>query len=256
MQFQSRTILAAMSLSIGLLSIASANAALVSVLGGQAINDTDLNVTWLADANYAQTSGYSVNGLMTWSQAQNWIASLNAENGGVGHLGYNDWRLPTTGPVNGASMNYTFQYDGSTDVGYNISAPGTAYAGSKGSEMAYLGFNELGFKAAYNSAGVNQSYLHTGAGPFINFQGDYLTSTDGFLFGTYWSGTEYAPDTNQTWAFDFVGGQQGYASKSYLAYALAVRTGQVAAVPVPAAAWLFGSGLVGLVGVARKRIAA
>jgi len=38
--------------------------------------------------------------------------------------------------------------------------------------------------------------------------------------------------------------------------ALAVRTDDVAAVPVPAAARLFGSGLLGLVGVAkRKRMA-
>jgi hypothetical protein len=33
-------------------------------------------------------------------------------------------------------------------------------------------------------------------------------------------------------------------------------TGVVSAVPVPAAAWLFGSGLLGLVGVARRRRAA
>ena len=44
-----------------------------------------------------------------------------------------------------------------------------------------------------------------------------------------------------------------YADKINLWYGLAVRAGQVAAVPVPAAAWLFGFGLIGLVGVARRR---
>jgi hypothetical protein len=33
--------------------------------GGGLIYDTDLNVTWLADANYAQTSGYDADGFMT-----------------------------------------------------------------------------------------------------------------------------------------------------------------------------------------------
>jgi len=39
-------------------------------------------------------------------------------------------------------------------------------------------------------------------------------------------------------------------------YGWAVRAGDVGAVPVPAAVWLFGSGLLGLVGVARKKKAA
>jgi len=49
----------------------------------QAYYDTDLNITWLADANYAKTSGYDPDGLMTWNEAQSWIPSLNASN----HLG-------------------------------------------------------------------------------------------------------------------------------------------------------------------------
>lgn len=251
MQLQLRAILTSILLSIGLLSAVNTQAALISVLGGQAINDTDLNVTWLADANYAQTSGYSVNGLMTWSQAQSWVASLNAENGGAGHLGYNDWRLPTTGPINGASINYTFQYDGSTDVGYNIGAPGTAYAGGKGSEMAYLFYNELGGKAFYNAAGAPQSTgMNTGS--FINFQNNPQTSGNSAP-SDYWSSTEYALDNSNAWGFNFFWGNQGYASKNYLAYALAVRTGQVSSVPIPATAWLLGSGLVGLVTAVRKK---
>jgi len=36
-------------------------------------------------------------------------------------------------------------------------------------------------------------------------------------------------------------------------YAWAVYSGDVSAVPVPAAVWLFGSGLMGLVGLDRRK---
>ena len=35
----------------------------------EAYYDTVLDITWLADANYAQTSGYDADGRMTWSNA-------------------------------------------------------------------------------------------------------------------------------------------------------------------------------------------
>ncbi len=73
-------------------------------------------------------------------------------------------------------------------------------------------------------------------------------------FGLYWSGTVYAPNTNYAWRFDFDDGAQDVLIKSYNnGYAWAVRPGDVAAVPVPAAVWLFGSGLAGLIGFARRK---
>ena len=44
-------------------------AALVSVLGGRAYYDNVANLTWLADANAAKTSGYDADGRMTWADA-------------------------------------------------------------------------------------------------------------------------------------------------------------------------------------------
>ncbi len=61
----------------------------MSRLGGQAVYDTDFNITWLADANYAQTSGYDTDGMMFWTDANAWAASLN-----IG--GYTGWRLPSS----------------------------------------------------------------------------------------------------------------------------------------------------------------
>ena len=63
------------------------NAALID-RGGGMIYDTDLDITWLQDANYAMTSGYDSDGMMTWDNAMAWADTLSFG-------GYEDWRLPT-----------------------------------------------------------------------------------------------------------------------------------------------------------------
>jgi hypothetical protein len=77
-------------ISLLMLVSGAANAALVSRLSGAAYYDTVLDITWLADANHAYTSGYDSDGLMTWSAAQTWISTLNASS----YLGITNWRLP------------------------------------------------------------------------------------------------------------------------------------------------------------------
>lgn len=197
--------------------------------------DTALNITWLANANVA--------GFVTWSTANSWAAGLNLN-------GITGWQLPTTGPVNGSSFNYNSSYDGSTDRGYNISAPGSAYPGSTGSEMAHMFYVTLGDKAYFDTLGFPQAgYGLTNTGPFSNL----LTSL-------YWSATEYAPNTNYAWGLGTdVGLQNPFNKTTTNAHAWAIHSGDVGAavatVPVPAAVWLFGSGLLGLIGVARRKAA-
>jgi hypothetical protein len=87
-QCTSKNILAGILLAAGFACAPIAQAALED-LGNGVIKDTDLNIEWLADANYSQTSGYNTTGLMTWNAAEKWVDQLN-----VG--GYSDWRLPTT----------------------------------------------------------------------------------------------------------------------------------------------------------------
>jgi hypothetical protein len=84
---------------------ASANAALLSRAGGQAYYDTDLNVTWLANANLGAGSIYddgasATDGRMTWASAQSWIGSLNTAN----YLGVNNWQTPE---ANAACTGYS-----------------------------------------------------------------------------------------------------------------------------------------------------
>ena len=210
----------------------------------EAYYDTVLMITWLADANYAQTSGSDADGLMDWASANSWAASLDPYSSGI-----SGWRLPDTNPVDGAAYDYNFYYDGTTDKGYNISAPGTTYAGSTGSEMAHMFYTTLGnlgicdSSTASTCTGPQAGYGLSNTGPFTNIQSDYY----------YWSGTEDMPATTNAFVFNFGWGLQQYqgTTSSYY-YAWAVHSGDVGAavVPVPAAVWLFGSGLAGLLGMA------
>lgn len=211
----------------------------------EAYYDTDLNITWLADANYAQTSGYSVDGLMAWSEANAWAANLSFTDGV--HI-YDNWRLPTVAPINGTSFNYATSYNGSTDVGYNISEQGTAFAGSIGSEMAHLFYSTLD----------NKGYCPVSTNCFPSPQaGSGLTNTGPFtnlLAGSYQSGTEYAPDTSRAWVFNFNSGSQYHWSKGGLFLSLVVSPGDVGIAAVPEAdTWAMLLAGLGLVGVATRR---
>ncbi len=204
----------------------AANAALVSRLGGAAVYDTDFDITWLVDANLAASntfgvSGIAGSGIMNWGTAQSWIGAMNT----ASYLGYSDWRLPTTLQPDASCANQAI-------VSHGLSC--------SGSEMGHLFYDELGGVAGTDIQITHNSFLSL----FSNLQSD-----------VYWSGTEYAPDsTNKAWVFGFrYGGQDPDFKFGSNLYALAVRPGDIVAVPAPAAAWLFGSGLLGLVGVARRK---
>lgn len=65
----------------------SSHAELQARPGGM-VYDTLQNITWLADLNYAKTSGYDADGLMDRSAASSWALNLV-------YGGFDDWRLPT-----------------------------------------------------------------------------------------------------------------------------------------------------------------
>ncbi len=215
------------AIGIYTLSFASATvqAALVGRLpatsGGtdyQAYYDTALNITWMADANLAATktfgtAGVNAGGYMTWATANSWIANMNAAN----YLGFNDWRLPVTAQPDPTCGSQTA---GNPPQGYGLNCTG--------SEIGHL----------YNVDGVTVAT----PGPFSHIQSSM-----------YWGGTVYAPNPTYVWGFRFGhGGEQTAPNKDLNAFVWAVRTGDVTAVPVPAAMWLFGSGLIGLLGMARR----
>jgi hypothetical protein len=120
--------------------------------------------------------------------------------------------------------------------------------------MAYLYHIVLGNLSYYTATGAESGAYAGGSnptstldnvGPFINFQS----------YG-YWSSTEYI-FPSYAWYFNTIYGNQRDIVKTNSLYALAFRYGDVAVttVPVPAAVWLFGSGLLGLIGMARRKAA-
>lgn len=56
--------------------------------GGGLIYDTERDLTWLREMNYAHVSGWSETGCLDWYQATSWTE-------GLVYGGFDDWRLPS-----------------------------------------------------------------------------------------------------------------------------------------------------------------
>jgi hypothetical protein len=166
---------------------------------------------------------------MNWTDANAWAADLNV-------AGVTGWRLPDTIDVGNDGATYNNYYQG-FDFGYNITTP---------SELSNMFYSVLGNTAYFDTSGAP-----TGCNPCLTNHGPFSNIQSGF----YWSATEYAPDTGYAWSFNMSNGEQnyGYKAGSYDVYAWAVHSGDVSAVPVPAATWLFGSGLISLISAAKRK---
>ena len=180
--------------------------------GGGLIYDDALNVTWLQNANFGAGSAYddgssTTDGLMSWTQAMAWAASLS-------YGGFDDWRLPVATPVR--PLDPRFATDGSEDYGYNITRPS--------SEMAYLYYVTLGGIGALSPGGVFQlGYESFSRGPFYK-----LAESAGY----YWTETQHVLPF-AAYSFNFSGGNADANNKISEMYAFAVRDGDIAAVPEP-----------------------
>jgi len=150
-----------------------------------------------------------------------WLADANAAGTAMTWQAANNWAAGLT--VDGVGGWRLPETTGTYCLSYDCTE----------SEMGNLYYNVLG-----NSSG----YL-TNAGTFTNI----IIG----LYEGYWTSTEQ--DGIYAWDFRMTDGVQLYSGPTSLKYAWAVQSGDVSAVPIPAAAWLFGSGLLGLLAVARRK---
>jgi len=196
-----------LSCALALLFCTTANAALISRLDGQAYYDDVLDITWLADANYAKTSGYDLDGYMNKEDSLLWADQLVF--GGV-----NNWRI--------AGRKKTTPPETEACIGYNCTD----------SEMSYMYYVNLGGDSGLSKLTGNQ-------GPFKNIRAEY------------WS--DISLDSLNSVNYHFSDGLQ-FKHPNYFEYAAwAVMDGDIQAVPIPAAIWLFSSGLLGLISMVHRK---
>jgi hypothetical protein len=164
--------------------------------GHQAVYDTNLGVAWLRDANLALTSRFGVEGIspdgsMNYATAVQWVAALNAYNGGAGWLGINNWTLPST-PFFDPMCTYPKKPDGNS-FGFNC----------RTSDLGSLYYTALGLQYPNTAVPIPENTV----GPFRNFQ-PYL----------YWSAT-ISPDNGYS-SFSFNTGYTGANVDMHYMYVL------------------------------------
>ena len=265
----------AMAAGVALLLSVSAQASLVATAGGKGVYDTVNNVTWTSDANLMLTQAIFYSG-----GASAYVAAVIAASGGVIHDTPNDFDTPSNSGLytlsasdfitNGAYAGSMSWWGAKAWVNY-LNA--TNYAGTNtwvlpttvDSNISDSFRADTGSDAFHSSSQLAQLfYVGLGQVPGSNITTTHNSNYALFKMvklGNYWSGTEGIEINSgvEAWAYSTWSGGQGRYMKSPGSFALAVAPGQIgalSAVPVPGAVWLLGSGVMGLVGLRRRKATA
>jgi hypothetical protein len=209
--------------------------------GFEAYYDTTQNLTWLADANLAATSGVSEAGLMLGYNP--FFGPAGAPNTAVGFAfaanlyGIDDWQLPSLSLGNEI---YQVVCEPGRTTCDNI--PTGRYEVVPGSSQ----LQQLMDVTLGNRSSSNDSYSLENTGPFKNVQS-----------GPYWSSKFMATTYSFSgWQYDAASGQHVQLPYSGSGYAWLVRVGDVAAVPEPQSVVMWAFGLLALMGAVSRRKAA
>jgi len=226
----------------------------VSRLGGLAVYDTDLDITWIADADLlsknsfglardtnlgpnssdsGNTNGFIYDTRANWAGALHWIDAMNAAD----YLGFNDWRLPDA-TIPDPSCT-------SDQAGTTLSGDSTGF-NCTGGEFGHLHYSELGVSAG--------SFTGSSLDPSVRlFDVAGNPDVSSFIGFPYWTNTEAG--VGLAMYFNPSNGEQVANNKTNDRYVIAVRNGDVGVVPIPPAIYLLGSGLIGLLAMAHRKTA-
>ncbi len=212
-----------LTLSAGMLTLGTLTSVSAALIGRletapdsgtfQAYYDDQLDITWAANAN--------INGSDDWLNQMAWVEGLEID-------GVAGWRLPNM-DVNGDGVIVDCAVD-----------------------QVACQDNEYGHLFNYGAGTTfGDGITVANPGPFSNIR------FDPDIGGHYWSSTLFTtnPDGG-AWYFGFGLGDQSVDPTFPLSignYAWAVRSGDVSTVPIPGAVWLFGSGLMGLLSLVRRK---
>jgi hypothetical protein len=181
--------------------------------GGGLIYDDVLDITWLQDADYAKTSGYDADGKMTWPEALAFVEGLVYE-------GYDDWRLPTLAPINGAFLQPNLTNNGSSDLGFAKTTTDFATDGgwrdadgnpvSEMGHMYYVNLGNRGLCLPKDDDPASCFTIQTGWGlnnvSFVDGESGLTVGIHNLQRKFYW--TEQPFDAGIAWDFNFVHGHQ------------------------------------------------
>ena len=173
------------------------------------------------------------------------------------------------GNATAITANAEFAYDTVLDATWYLTANNTGLtwddAKSWAAGLTVGTFSGWSLPAADPACGFSNNCTNSQMGELYytalgNPGGGPLSNTGPFKnllqSNSYWSGTEFAPNPNLAWTFFTDNGVQDAVGKNVVLYALAVRPGDVAAVPEPGVVALLLSGLAGVMVMRRRPVGA
>lgn len=201
------------------------------------------NVTWTSDGNLLGTQE---------ANDPNLVSTIISTIGSISHRqGYDD-----TPPFSGTYILTTADFGANGKVSWYGAQAYVSYLNT----INYAGSHQWALPEA---AHIYLAENSPAGSPFGQLFYNELGGTGGNSMpdtstfnneqdNTFWLRTEYDYFPDSAYLFYTGSGYQGSSSNVSQFYAWAISPGQVSAVPVPGAVWLFGTGLLGLLGLKRR----
>lgn len=238
---------------LGLLLLTGNGQAALQTIGTANYMGIDYNLIYMDDGPFGPITwlDYSKSGDNNWQNQVDWASGLSFAEADIqlepAYTSTIDWtkgwRLPEVDESK-ANLSGYFGYEGPDETGYHNYRYGYNMVNSEMGHLFYEALGNLGYLATDGSYPQEGYGLHK-TGDFEQLHADY-----------YWSGTESSIYQEElVWYFRFDWGSQSWGPKHNdvdRPKVLAVRPGDVSAVPIPGTVLLLASGLAGLGLVGKK----